>query len=276
MVRLWAGYAFSVDHNEERGHYYAQIDQQNTRRVQIVDQPGACINCHAAEAPALIAEMGWEDFNRTPYNELKDRLHFGTSCSDCHDAKTMDLTNTRPAFRNAMEQRGIDLNRATRQEMRSYVCAQCHVEYYFRGENKVLTFPWSQGLTVDAIEQHYNTYGFKDWTHAETGASMIKIQHPEFELWSTGLHARSGVACADCQMPFVREGSVKVSDHWLRSPLQNINESCQTCHNRSEVELRERVLIIQNKTAKLLSRSETAILAAIDAIVAARDAGGNG
>ncbi len=273
MVRLWAGYAFSKDHNEERGHHYAQIDQRNTQRVQLVQQPGACINCHAAEAPGLIASMGWETFNSTPYDELKDQLHIGSSCSDCHDPDSTDLVITRPAFQNAMEQRGIDLSRATRQEMRSYVCAQCHVEYYFLGENKVLTFPWSQGLTIDAIEQHYDGYAFKDWTHAETGAPMIKIQHPEFELWSTSLHAQSGVSCADCHMPFVRVGSVKVSDHWLRSPLQDLNAACQTCHNRSEEELRERIINIQDTTAGLLRRSEEALLAAIDAIVAARELG---
>jgi nitrite reductase (cytochrome c-552) len=273
MVRLWAGYAFSVDHNEDRGHFYAQIDQRNTQRVQVVSQPGACINCHAAEVPQLIAELGWETFNGTPYDELKDRLHLGTSCADCHDTQTMELVITRPAFRNAMVQRGIDLGQATRQEMRSYVCAQCHVEYYFLGENKVLTFPWSKGLTIEAIEEHYDAYGFKDWAHKETGAPMIKIQHPEFELWSTSIHARSGVSCADCHMPYVRQGSVKVSDHWLRSPLANLSQSCQTCHNWPEEELRYRVVSIQDRTAALLRRSEEALLAAIDAIGAARQAG---
>jgi nitrite reductase (cytochrome c-552) len=273
MVRLWAGYAFSKDHNEERGHYYAQIDQENTQRVKLVDQPGACANCHAAETPQLIAEMGWENFNHTPYNDLKDKLHFGSSCADCHNPETMDLVITRPALKNALEERGVDLSKVTRQEMRTYVCAQCHVEYYFKGEDKVLTFPWSQGLTMDAIEQHYDSYGFKDFAHKETGAPMIKIQHPEYELWSTGLHASSGVACADCHMPYMRQGSVKVSDHWLRSPLQNINQSCGTCHNISEEKLIERVGTIQTKTAGLLRRSEEALIDAIDAIVAAREAG---
>ncbi len=273
MVRLWAGYAFSIDHNEERGHYYAQIDQRNTKRVQVVEQPGACINCHAAEAPQLIAELGWETFNRTPYNELKDRLHFGMSCADCHDPQTMELVITRPALQNALEKMGIDWKQATRQEMRTYVCAQCHVEYYFLGENKVLTFPWSKGLTVEAIEEHYDAYGFKDWTHKETGAPMIKIQHPEFELWSTGIHARSGVSCADCHMPFMRVGAVKVSDHWVRSPLTNLSRACQTCHAWPEEELKARVVAIQDKTAELLRRSEEALLDAIDAIVAARQVG---
>ncbi len=273
MVRLWAGYAFSVDHNEERGHYYAQIDQANTKRVQVVKQPGACINCHAAEAPQLIAELGWETFNRTPYDDLKDRLHLGTSCADCHDPQTMNLRITRPAFKNAMEERGINLSKATRQEMRSYVCAQCHVEYYFLGDNKILTFPWSKGLTIDDIEKHYDEYGFKDWTHKETNAPMIKIQHPEFELYSTGLHAQSGVACADCHMPYVRDGAVKVSDHWVRSPLTNLNKACQTCHRQDEAVLKQRIITIQDRTAGLLRRSEEALLAAIDAINAAQSAG---
>jgi nitrite reductase (cytochrome c-552) len=134
LVRLWAGYAFSVDFNEERGHYYALIDQKQTKRQQVVAQPGACANCHAAEAPQLIAKMGWENFNRTPYKEIADQLHLGTSCADCHDPKTMNLRITRPAFVNAMKVRGIDVTQATRQEMRSYVCGQCHVEYYFAGD----------------------------------------------------------------------------------------------------------------------------------------------
>ena len=276
MIRLWAGYSFSKDHNEERGHYYAAIDQANTLRTQIVDQPGACVNCHAAETPGLIHELGWEAFNATPYNEMKSRLKTGSSCSDCHDPKSMDLRITRPAFRIAMEEAGVDLSKATRQEMRSYVCAQCHVEYYFKGENKVLTFPWSKGRDIDAIEAHYDAYGFKDWTHAETGAPMLKIQHPEFELWGTGIHAKSGVSCADCHMPYIRRGSVKISDHWIRSPLHNPNASCQTCHHVTKEELKERVLTIQDRTASLLRRSEEAIIDAIDAIKVAKSSGVSG
>ncbi len=273
MTRIWAGYAFSKDHNEERGHAYALQDQLDTERIKIVDQPGACANCHAAETPQLIAQMGWEEFNHTPYNELKDKLHLGTSCADCHDPDTMALRITRPAFINAMEKRGIDVTKATRQEMRTYVCAQCHVEYYFQGDNKILTFPWEKGLSIDNIEAYYNEYGFKDWVHKETGAPMLKMQHPEFELFSSGLHAQSGVACADCHMPYVREGSVKVSDHWLRSPKVNVATACQTCHKFSEAELTKRIETIQDRTAQLLRSSEEALLAAIDAIVAAREAG---
>jgi nitrite reductase (cytochrome c-552) len=273
LKRIWAGYAFSKDYNEERGHYYALIDQKETARMAAVKQPAACANCHAAEAPILIAQMGWEKFNSTPYTEISATLHMGSSCHDCHDAKTMELTITRPAFVNAMQKRGIDISQASRQEMRTYVCAQCHVEYYFQGDQKLLTFPWEMGLSIDNLNDYYDSYGFKDWAHAETKAPMLKMQHPEYELYTTGLHAASGVACADCHMPYVREGSVKVSDHWLRSPLTNLNNACQTCHKQSEEDLKQRVLTIQERTAGLLTRSEGALIDAIDAIKAAMDAG---
>jgi nitrite reductase (cytochrome c-552) len=273
LRKAWAGYAFALDYNNARGHYYSQIDQAQTRRTHEVEQPGSCINCHAAEAPALIAELGWETFNRTPYNELRDRLHTGSSCADCHDPQTMQLRITRPAFAQAMARRGIDVNEASRQEMRSYVCAQCHVEYYFQGEDRILTFPWDQGLNIDDIEAYFDEMGFVDWTHAITKAPMLKAQHPEFELSSTGIHAQSGVSCADCHMPYTRVGGVKVSDHHIRSPLHNVNNACQTCHAASEQELLDRVERIQDRTYTLIGRSQDAISDAIDAIAAAMETG---
>jgi len=271
--RIWAGYPFSVEYNNARGHYYALIDQKQTKRIQVVKQPATCANCHSAEAPQLIAKMGWEGFSSTPYNDIKDQLHTGSSCADCHEPNTMALRITRPAFVNAMKTRGIDVTQATRQEMRVYVCAQCHVEYYFAGDKKLLTFPWKNGTTIDDIEKYYDEAGFKDWVHKETGAPMLKMQHPEYEMWTTGLHAKSGVTCADCHMPYVREGAVKVSDHWLRSPLTNLNNACQTCHKQSEDALRDRVITIQSRTAGLLRKTEDAMVAAIDAISAAKASG---
>lgn len=273
LLRLWAGYAFTLEHNEERGHFYALTDQLESERVLQRNQPGACINCHAAEAPILIEEMGWEEFNHTPYNDLRDQLHTGSSCHDCHNPETMELTITRPGFVNAMASRGIDVSQATHQEMRTYVCAQCHVEYYFAGENKTLTFPWSEGLAIEEIEEYYANVGHIDWTHAESGSPLLKMQHPEFEMYSSGIHSRSGVACADCHMPYTRVGSVKYSDHWLRSPLTNVSAACQTCHNVDEDELVDRVVDIQTTTANLTVDAEEAIIAAIDAIVAAQGRG---
>ncbi len=273
LKRVWAGYAFSVDFNEERGHYYALIDQKQTKRQEVVKQPAACANCHAGEAPQLIEQMGWEKFNSTPYKEISGTLHLGSTCADCHEPESMELRITRQAFKNAMAELGVDLSKATRQEMRTYVCAQCHVEYYFKGDSKLLTFPWDKGFKIDNIIDYYDEYGFKDWTHKETGAPMLKAQHPEFETFTTSLHYRSGVSCADCHMPYVREGAVKVSDHWLRSPLTNVNQACGTCHKQDEQALKDRIAVIQDNTASLLRTTEVALGDAMDAIVAAMAAG---
>jgi nitrite reductase (cytochrome c-552) len=281
LVRLYAGYAFSVDYNEERGHYYALIDQKKTLRQVVVNQPGACANCHAAEAPGLIRQMGWEQFNHTPYKELSPTLMTGSTCADCHDSQTMQLTITRPALINALQAQGIDWTKATRQEMRTLVCIQCHVEYYFAGDNKVLTFPWAKGtprgnlptVKIEDIENYYTEINFKDWTHKETGAPMLKMQHPEAEMFSTSLHAYNGVACADCHMPYIREGAVKITDHWIRSPLTNVENACLQCHNVTKDELERRVLTAQDRTHELIGLSEGALLDAMDAIDAARTAG---
>ena len=167
-----------------------------------------------------------------------------------------------------------DPNRdASRQEMRSYVCGQCHVEYYFKGPGKVVTYPWANGLRVEEIEAYYDAEGFSDWTHAETGNKVLKAQHPEFEVWIQGVHARAGVACADYHMPYQRVGAQKVSDHWVRSPLLNVNRACQTCHPVSETELQERVLTIQDRHHALPQRAAKATTDMLDANVAAKKAG---
>lgn len=274
MRMAWANMPFSVDFNLARGHFYAQIDQAASRRTTEFAQPGACLNCHTGDFTALVADIGWEAMNRTPYDDLRHAVSDrGVNCIDCHDPETMELRINRPHLINALEARGVDLTQATRQEMRSLVCAQCHVEYYFRGPEREVVLPWSQGLSVEAMEQHYDTYGFADWTHALTGANMIKLQHPEYELFTTSVHFARGVACADCHMPYIRDGSVKVSDHWIRSPLENIAQSCQTCHRVPEEELRASVLTIQTRNAELQKSAEVALEAMIVAIVEAIEAG---
>jgi nitrite reductase (cytochrome c-552) len=162
---------------------------------------------------------------------------------------------------------------ASRQEMRTLVCAQCHVEYYFKGEGKLLTYPWSKGLKVEEIESYYDEAGWKDWTHPTSGAPLLKAQHPEFEFWSQGVHARSGVACADCHMPYVREGAIKISDHQVRSPLLNINRACQTCHRYPEEELKARVESTQDRVKSVMILSEDAVLALIADIEKAKQSG---
>lgn len=286
LKRMWAGYAFSKDHREKRGHAYMLADQLYTER-QKVGQPGTCIHCHGSTYVAM-KELGngdimagFEKLNAMPYSEAKEHVKYPVACIDCHDPDTMALRITRPAFMEGIAaykaSQGIkdyDVNRdATRQEMRSYVCGQCHVEYYFKGDQKRLTYPWSEGLTVDAAYDHFEKEGFKDWVHAETGAPMLKAQHPEFELWSQGIHARAGVSCADCHMAYKRVGAMKISDHHIRSPLLNVNASCGTCHKTSDKELIARTENIQTRHRKLVKVALDALMDLIDDINEAKKNG---
>jgi nitrite reductase (cytochrome c-552) len=287
LKQMWAGYAFSKDFREERGHAYMLDDQTFTERQKVAQQPGTCINCHAS---AYVAYKqlgggdifkGFEALNKMPYFEARKVVTHPVACIDCHDSQTMQLRVTRPAFiegiRALKASQGIenyDVNKqATRQEMRAYVCGQCHDEYHFSGPEKRLVYPWAKGLQVENILAFYDEQKFKDWEHADTGAPVLKAQHPEFEMWSQGIHARSGVACADCHMPYKREGALKISDHHVRSPLLNINRACQTCHKWSEDELKARVETIQGRTYNLRNLAMDALIDLINDIKVARSAG---
>jgi nitrite reductase (cytochrome c-552) len=287
LIAMWSGYAFAKDFREERGHAYMLEDQIYTERQHAAKQPGTCLHCHGSvyvpykKAGNGDLIKGFEKLNPMPYAEARKLVTHPVSCIDCHDSQTMALRVTRPGFMEGIKalkaSQGIqnyDVNAmATRQEMRSYVCGQCHVEYYFKGPEKRLTYPWAKGTKVEQIQAYYDEVGHKDWIHAESGAPVLKAQHPEFEMWSQGVHARSGVACADCHMPYKREGATKISDHHVRSPLLNINAACQSCHHFPEEELKARVETIQERTYNERNRAMDALLALISDLKAAKEAG---
>jgi nitrite reductase (cytochrome c-552) len=295
LKRIFSGYAFSLDYRDRRGHAFALFDQEQTKRVTEKQQPGACIQCHASNLALyrfvgkgdvmkgfdVVSGMPYQDARNMRDDKGRPLVEHSIACAECHDPKTMALRVTRPGFVNGIKalkaKEGItdyDPNRdASRQEMRTFVCGQCHVEYYFKGPGKVVTYPWANGLRIEEIEAYYDQEGFSDWTHAETGHKVLKAQHPEFEVWSQGVHSRAGVACADCHMPYQRVGALKVSDHWVRSPLLNINRACQTCHAVPESELAGRVLAIQDRHYALLQRAAKATTDMLDTIVAAKKSG---
>ncbi len=366
LKRLYAGYAFSIDYREARGHAYMLYDQGVTERVTKKPQAGACLHCHgsttvlyrkvgleAMDQPAdektLAGEFnmpavirGFTEVSQKTYGEvlaMLKQMPDGTpgenkpvfpqapvggfngeiagkavpnnhpeigeahpvTCIDCHDPETMAIRVTRPGFmqgiadlaagdapvthlpsieqwRSGNRAAAYDPNvHATRQEMRSFVCGQCHVEYYC-ADKMTLTFPWKHGLRMDDLEQTWEETTFPDgeefydYIHAETGAHVYKAQHPEFELWSQGIHARSGVSCSDCHMPYQRQGAMKLSNHHVRSPLENLNAACQNCHHQSEDSLRERIENIQDKNLALLERAAAAMTDMLDAVVEAKAA----
>jgi len=312
LKRMFLGYAFSIDYRDRRGHAYMLSDQESTERLT-KPQSGSCLHCHASIMPVYRelgdgdAMAGFAETYKMSYEDLNKKVHDSghghpVSCVDCHDPETMNIRVTRPGFINGIRalaeseaevpaipsidtwretDRSVpyDPNRdASRNEMRSFVCGQCHVEYYCSSKMP-LTFPWGEGLGADPAEKFWDETKFEDgstfvdYKHKETGAPVLKAQHPEFELWSQGIHARSGVSCSDCHMPYMREGASKVSDHWVRSPLLNVNRACQTCHRADEGELKARVDSIQGRNYELLQRGGDAIVDLIEAIVEAKSNG---
>ncbi|ABK81999.1 ammonia-forming cytochrome c nitrite reductase subunit c552 [Campylobacter fetus] len=364
LTMLWAGYPFSIDANEERGHFWVQVDQIDTARnnkdflnahgfAAFGGQPAACMNCHSGWSPWLYknaAKGDWIAFNSTKYwtmiknvpavNGMEENSvehsgphggkRMGLTCADCHNPKDMSLRLTRQAAINSLIMRGYEADKeqgvkATREEMRTLVCAQCHVEYYFKptgekvkvmgesiakdatktwwnGKQKTydefdswrdgnkptqievdgieLIYPWSYWkkgtpFRIEMFDDHYEAVRGvfdKDWPHKITKAPMLKIQHPEYELYSGGVHAANGVSCADCHMPYIRKGSKKMTNHNVTSPLANINAACKTCHTQSEDYLKSQIKDIQNSVAFDLRTAEYSIVSLITDIKNLRDA----
>ena len=284
LVSMWAGNAFSLDYRHLRGHAWMLIDQRTTLRVLERAQPGACLNCHASTVEVMDqlgngdAMAGFAAMNKMTYADATALAKAPIGCIDCHDPATMELRITRPALINGLAEAkayegitGYDVNRdATTQEMRTYVCAQCHVEYYFAGDAKTLVFPYKYGTDIDGVFKYYNEINFADFEHAKTGAKIIKAQHPEFETWNSSVHAANGVSCADCHMAYTRDGAQKVTNHDIASPLSNINGTCGTCHTASEQVIADRVTTIQNRFLESRDRTFDALTSLINALEKAR------
>lgn len=258
LVVLWAGYGFSKDYNQPRGHSYAIEDLQNSLRTGAPTgdgtgpMPSTCWTCKSPDVPRLMNEHGIEEFYTGKWADKGSEVVNPIGCADCHDSKTMSLKISRPALVEGFKSMGKDINQASHQEMRSLVCAQCHVEYYFnKKEPKAgvpyLTFPWKNGLSVEDMERYYDEMGFKDWTHKISKAPMLKAQHPGYEVWAEGIHAKRNVSCADCHMPYKTEGGQKFTDHKIQSPLNNLANSCQVCHREEAEKLVESVYANQSK-----------------------------
>ena len=237
---------------EDRGHAFSLKDREETLESEdprwlriyagvprLRPRPDGCLPCHSAGAQRSLG------------------------CGDCHEGQGAGLRITRPAL--AYRKGG------SQQELRALVCGQCHGEYYF--EDGQVKHPWSRGLELEGIEAHYDAMGYRDWEHAETGAAVIKVRHPQFELWSQGIHARSGVACADCHMPAVRRGAMRVTDHRAARPLAADGRVCETCHAASREEMKARAAAIQERTDRMMSRAADALVALLDEIK--RNGGGD-
>jgi len=266
LALLFKGWGFGVEYNEPRGHMHMLSDVLAIDPSR-VKAGGVCLTCKTPYAPALEQKLG-KDYYSKPFLEVhsqipKGHAALGTACADCHDSKDASLRISRGfTLGQALRSIGKDPDKLSRQELRSAVCAQCHVTYAIPKDKEMRStgvfFPWAGGrwgkIAIEDIIAHVRKT--PEWVQSVTGFKLGFLRHPEFELLSNdSVHWRAGAACADCHMPYERVGSYKISDHRVMSPLKNGLQGCIQCHSEDEDWLKERVLATQDRAASLLLRA---------------------
>ncbi len=290
LKNLWLGYPFSYEYNRARGHTFAIEDVTHIDRVNRYSEqaglPATCWNCKTSTIPQLLEKHG-DDFwakNFHDFREQHDPERHSIGCGNCHDPDDrMRLVITSVPLDAYLKRQGKDWRDASREEMRTLVCAQCHVEYYFEtrdhGVAARVHFPWDYGKNPEDIYRFKSDGdpardGFKgpfsDWVHAVSKTPMIKAQHPEYEMFHDSVHAQAGVSCSDCHMPRVKSGPVRITSHHWTSPLKSeemIRDACQRCHtDRTPTQLRERVEYNQARVWKQLNIAQEKSVRAHEAV----------
>jgi len=268
MALLFNGWGFGIEYNEARGHHYMLIDQLEIDPSRL-KAGGVCLTCKSPYAPKLEKEMGL-DYFKQPYLDVHAKIpaqfqKLGVSCFDCHDNKTMALKISHPTLFKALKDIGKNPEQLTRQEMRSLMCAQCHVTYIINKDKDMKSvgvfFPWQGSKEGDISMENIikvlkSDPSFLEWKQNVTGFKVGFVRHPEYEFFSRGgTHWNAGVSCADCHMPYTRVGANKISNHDVMSPLKDDMRACQQCHSESAQWLKDRVTAIQDRTASEMNRA---------------------
>lgn len=269
LQTMYAGIGFAVEYNEPRGHLFA-IEDINAIDPARKKTGAACFTCKSPQVPEMMEKYG-ENYYLMSFDEMKGQITEAIGCLDCHEPKTMALRISRPALKEALQRQGRDLDKLTNQEMRSLVCAQCHVTYYFAPQTKKVTFPWDNGFSAEQILAYYDENKFTEWVHPVAGSSLVKPRHAEYETFMGSTHQSAGLACADCHMPYTMVGNKKISSHVWQSPLNNIEQSCTTCHRNGSEWLKTRVETIQAQVKQSQDLAGEAVVQAINELKIARE-----
>ncbi|NUU66659.1 ammonia-forming nitrite reductase cytochrome c552 subunit [Enterobacteriaceae bacterium BIT-l23] len=287
LVILWAGYAFAKDYNKPRGHAYALTDVRETLRTGAPKgnddgpMPMACWSCKSPDVAREIAENGEQAYFHGQWARGGPQVVNALGWADCHNTAAPGFSSGKPALvlsrpyaARAMNALGTPFEQASRFDQQSMVCGQCHVEYYFAGKSKAVTFPWKQGTTADAMEALYDDIRFSDWTHQLSGAPMLKAQHPEYETWRSGIHGQNNVTCIDCHMPKVQNSQGQLyTSHKIGNPFDNFEQTCATCHTQDKQTLTRIVAERKQSIGEIKLKVEDQLVHAHFEAKAARDAG---
>ncbi len=236
-------------------HMFADFNRSSNvvEFIQAVENPTmGCIMCHD---PHTTSHRVVRDGLIDAVTRGDNKIYSGSTGESVADLEVVTFRNFRKI--GLMEE-----------PIANIICAQCHVEYvcnpgYDMATGEYITmadsrtnhFPWVN--VFDAYE-HYNELEFRDFKHAVTGATLVKLQHPDAETNYGSLHQQNGVECSDCHMPKLTNQAGEVyTSHWQTSPRTYINNTCLSCHTEwTEEEAEYRIDSIQNYIKGKLSKAE--------------------
>ncbi|OBX02504.1 ammonia-forming nitrite reductase cytochrome c552 subunit [Gallibacterium genomosp. 1] len=287
LVVLWGGYLFSSEYNHPRGHYYAVTDVRNILRTGAPKdensgpQPAACWTCKSPDVARLITEKGEDGYFGAKWAKWGNEIVNPIGCADCHDTNSKEFAEGKPALRiarphvlRALDKINWNFERSDKTDKRAAICANCHVEYFFAGDKKIVTFPWQNGVSVEQMEKYYDDLQFKDWTHSLSKAPMLKAQHPDFETWTMGMHGKNGVTCVDCHMAKQQTADGRVfTNHNIGNPFDNFQNTCANCHDQSKEKLQSIVNSRKERVQSAMIKLEDQLVHAHFEAKAAWDAG---
>ena len=237
LKEFYDGYGFAIQYERARGHSYALEDAINTKRPK---PRASCLACKTADFVVALEKDGI-DVNSMDFDEfVENHSDMSTiSCYDCHMNDIGKVQVTRKHMRDQIDKGNVNGNNT---KLETLACAQCHVEYYLDPETKEVKLPYTYGFDTDNMLEYYDEIDFADWEHPQTGAKMLKAQHPEFETFMGSAHDAAGLSCIDCHMPEVEtEDGKKIKSHHWTSPLKNketLKNTCLSCHaDKNEDEL---------------------------------------
>lgn len=261
---MYKGYAFALGYDEASSHLYTLQSVSETPRTTQKEQSANCITCKTPQFTAKVNSEG-DGVYAQKFNDMIGEFTEPISCYNCHENTPSSLTVGNKFFLASM---GPDVE-STKAPVEAQVCGQCHNEYYFAAETKVTSNPYEglAAMTPEAILAYYDDMGFKDWEHPETGAAMIKVQHPEFETLYGGDQAimvKNKYNCADCHMGQAEGETGQYTSHSWTSPLENdelIKNDCSKCHDDLKGEVaaiqaaeEERVTAISVKIEDMINK----------------------
>jgi nitrite reductase (cytochrome c-552) len=272
LPKLLSAHPFAKDYREPREHFNMLEDIELTTR----GKGATCFTCKSADVYRQWNKEGGINYDSDVEEMLTTgKISHPITCVNCHDPHATETRIVSFALKEALD-RMPNNHPGQRDPINTLVCAQCHVNYNFNPPKKTIEFPWRK--VADMLDYTRETEFWKEhatgsWIHPELDMRLYKVQHPEVELYWESPHHRAGVTCASCHMPQITAADgTAFTQHFLGSPLNNLEQTCTSCHTQPPEQLREMVKGIQDEVYGIMRTTMDEMATAIDMIDETRTA----